>query len=31
MFPNAMLEDGKTWDTILDTMIKVRDAHCVTV
>ena len=31
MFPNAMLEDGKTWDTILDTMIKVRDAHCVAV
>ncbi len=27
MFPNAMLEDGKTWNTILDTMIKVREAH----
>ncbi|MBI1375741.1 MAG: TIM barrel protein [Phycisphaera sp.] len=27
MFPNAMLEDGKTWNTILDTMIKVRDAN----
>lgn len=27
MFPNAMLEDGKTWNTILDTMIKVRSAH----
>ena len=31
MFPNAVLEDGNTWNTILDTMIKVRDAHCVTV
>ena len=28
MFPNAMLEDGNTWNTILDTMIKVRNAHC---
>ncbi|MBP87200.1 MAG: xylose isomerase [Planctomycetaceae bacterium] len=27
MFPNAMLEDPKTWNTILDAMIKVRDAH----
>lgn len=27
MFPNAMLEDPKTWNTILDTMLKVRDAH----
>lgn len=27
MFPNAMLEDPKTWNTILDTMIKVRQAH----
>jgi sugar phosphate isomerase/epimerase len=27
MFPNKMLEDGKTWNTILDTMKKVRDAH----
>lgn len=27
MFPNAVLEDAKTWDTILDTMIKVRQAH----
>ena len=27
MFPNTMLEDPKTWNTILDTMIKVRDAH----
>jgi sugar phosphate isomerase/epimerase len=26
MFPNAMLEDGSTWNTILDTMIKVRDS-----
>lgn len=31
MFPNSMLEDVSTWNTILDTMIKVRDAHCVTV
>ena len=28
MFPNAMLENPNTWNTILDTMIKVRDAHC---
>ena len=27
MFPNAMLEMPATWNTILDTMIKVRDAH----
>ena len=27
MFPNAMLENAKTWNTILDTMIKVRNAH----
>ncbi|MCA9200240.1 MAG: TIM barrel protein [Planctomycetales bacterium] len=27
MFPNSMLEDGNTWNTILDAMIKVRDAH----
>ncbi len=27
MFPNTMLEDSKTWDTILDTMIKVRQTH----
>lgn len=27
MFPNAMLETASTWNTILDTMIKVRDAH----
>ena len=27
MFPNAMLEDPRTWNTILDTMIKVRNAH----
>lgn len=26
MFPNAMLENASTWNTILDTMIKVRDA-----
>jgi hypothetical protein len=29
MFPNAVLEDGSTWNTILDAMIKVRDAHSV--
>ena len=28
MFPNSILEDGSTWNTILDTMIKVRDANC---
>jgi hypothetical protein len=27
MFPNAMLEEQKTWNTILDVMIKVRDAR----
>jgi hypothetical protein len=27
MFDNSILEDGKTWNTILDAMIKVRDAH----
>jgi hypothetical protein len=27
MFPNAMLENPKTWNMILGTMIKVRDAH----
>ncbi len=27
MFPNDMLEDPKTWNTILDVMIKVRDAN----
>ena len=27
MFPNATLEDPATWNTILDAMIKVRDAH----
>jgi hypothetical protein len=27
MFPNAMLEKVETWNTILDTMIKVRNAH----
>lgn len=27
MFPNTMLENPKTWNTILDTMIKVRAAH----
>ncbi|MCR9199468.1 MAG: sugar phosphate isomerase/epimerase [Planctomycetaceae bacterium] len=26
MFPNAVLEDGSTWNTILDTMIRVRDS-----
>ncbi|MDZ4819122.1 MAG: sugar phosphate isomerase/epimerase, partial [Planctomycetota bacterium] len=26
MFPNAVLETPKTWNTILGTMIKVRDA-----
>ena len=29
MFANAMLETASTWDTILDAMIKVRDAHAV--
>jgi sugar phosphate isomerase/epimerase len=27
MFPNKMLETPKTWNTILDVMVKVRDAH----
>jgi sugar phosphate isomerase/epimerase len=27
MFPNAMLEDVRTWNTILRVMIQVRDAH----
>ena len=27
MFPNAMLETPGTWNTILDAMIKVRDAN----
>jgi sugar phosphate isomerase/epimerase len=27
MFPNAMLEDQRTWNTILAKMIQVRDAH----
>ncbi|MFM7835258.1 MAG: sugar phosphate isomerase/epimerase family protein [Planctomycetaceae bacterium] len=27
MFPNAVLETPGTWNTILDTMIQVRDAH----
>jgi sugar phosphate isomerase/epimerase len=27
MFPNAMLESQHTWNTILATMLKVRDAH----
>ena len=27
MFPNAMLEQQQTWNTILDTMIKVRNSH----
>ena len=27
MFPNAMLETPATWNTILDAMIKVRNAH----
>ncbi len=27
MFPNATLEHPKTWNTILETMIKVREAH----
>ena len=27
MFPNSMLEDAKTWNTILDKMIQVRNAH----
>ena len=27
MFPNAVLEQQKTWNTILGAMLKVRDAH----
>jgi hypothetical protein len=27
MFPNKTLEDPKTWNTILKTMLAVRDAH----
>ena len=27
MFPNATLENPTTWNTILDTMLKGRDAH----
>ncbi|MBT5927608.1 MAG: TIM barrel protein [Verrucomicrobia bacterium] len=27
MFPNATLENPATWNTILDAMIKVREAH----
>ena len=27
MFPNEMLEDQQTWNTILGAMLKVRDAH----
>jgi len=27
MFPNAMLETQQTWNSILRTMMKVRDAH----
>ena len=27
MFPNATLENPKTWNTILKTMLAVRDAH----
>ena len=27
MFPNATLENPETWNTILEAMIKVRDAH----
>jgi len=27
MFPNEMLETQETWNTILDVMLKVRDAH----
>ncbi len=27
MFPNALLETQETWNTILATMLKVRDAH----
>jgi hypothetical protein len=27
MFPNATLEDPRTWNAILGVMLKVRDAH----
>ena len=27
MFPNATLENPATWNSILDTMIRVRDTH----
>jgi hypothetical protein len=27
MFPNSLLETPSTWNTILDVMIKVRNAH----
>ena len=27
MFPNAMLEEGRTWNTILGMMLRVREAH----
>jgi hypothetical protein len=27
MFPNATLEKPDTWNTILDVMIKVREAY----
>jgi hypothetical protein len=27
MFPNAMLEEQRTWNTILATMLRVREAH----
>ena len=27
MFPNGMLETQATWNTILDVMVRVRDAH----
>jgi hypothetical protein len=27
MFPNAVMESQKTWDSILGAMLKVREAH----
>ena len=27
MFPNSVMQDGKTWNDILSVMIKVRDMH----
>ena len=27
MFPNAVMQDQKTWNDILSVMIKVRDQH----